>query len=148
MTIRAMKHVAISTGDLDRAVDFWAALGFVETRRWDWPAGVEVINTLVGLPDSAARAALLEGPGTGLEIFEFVVPAPGADTRSVHRPGYTHVCFEVDDLDDEIDRLAAAGMTFWAGPAEDRAGQRMVYGHDPDGNVVELVEPAPRPGVR
>jgi len=141
MAIRSVKHVAISTGDLDRSVAFWSEFGLVETKRWAWPRGVDTVNLLVGLPDSAARAALLEGLGTGIEIFEFEHPFSGADDRSVHRQGYTHVCFEVEGLDAEIERLRGVGMTFWADPVTDGAGRRLVYGHDPDGNVIELVEP-------
>ena len=37
--------------------------------------------------------------------------------------------------------LAQAGMEFWSDPLTDSAGRRMIYGRDPDGNVVELIQP-------
>ena len=144
VAIHRVQHTAISTGDLDRAVTFWAHLGFDEVRRWDWSAGRADIDGFVGLADSAARAALLEGHGSGIELFEFLVPPPpGGEDRPVHRLGYTHLCLAVSGLDDEMARLRGVGMTFISEPVTDPTGRRMVYGRDPDGNVVELVEPAP-----
>ena len=142
MAIESVLHTAISTPDLDASVAFWSELGFSETRRWDWPAGVAVINELLGVQDSAARAALLEGHGTGVEIFEFSRPDPGRTVEPVHRLGYTHMAFAVDDLDAEMERLASHGMTFWADAVTDRSGRRMVYGRSPEGYVIELVQPA------
>ncbi len=141
MSIERVMHTAISTSDLDRAVEFWAHLGFSEVKRWDWPAGVEVINRFLGVEDSAARAALLEGHGSGIELFEFAVPEQrGVDDRSVHRPGFTHVCFQVDDLDAELARLEAVGLTTSGPPTDTPDGRRMIYGQDPDGNTIELVQ--------
>ncbi len=99
------------------------------------------INGFLGVDDSAARAALLEGNGTGIEIFEFSLPRqePTRDP-AVFRLGYTHVCLEVDDLDRELARLTAVGLRTWARPVDAPDGRRMVYGRDPDGNVVELVQ--------
>jgi catechol 2,3-dioxygenase-like lactoylglutathione lyase family enzyme len=141
MAIKSVMHTAVSTTDLDATVAFWSELGFTETRRWDWPRGVSVINELLDLPDSAARAVLLEGHGTGIEAFEFSVPDPGRVPEPVHRVGYSHMAFRSDDLDADIERLAAAGMTFWTEPVLDASGRRMVYGRSPEGLVIELVQP-------
>ncbi|MCP4437243.1 MAG: hypothetical protein GY812_17330 [Actinomycetia bacterium] len=142
MGIRRVMHTAISTADLDASVAFWSLLGFTETRRWEWPEGIEAVNKLIGLPESAARAALMDGHGTGLELFEFSTPDPGRVPEPVHRLGYTHMAFEVDDLGEEVQRLGGAGMTFWAEPVTDSSGRRMVYGRSPEGLVMELVQPA------
>lgn len=142
MAIRSVLHTAISTADLDASVAFWSELGFSETRRWEWPAGVTVINGMLGLPDSAARAALLEGHGTGVELFEFTTPLPGRSTTPLHALGYTHMAFAVDDLDAEIARLTGHGMTFWADPVADGTGRRLTYGRSPEGYAIELVQPA------
>jgi len=143
MSIERLMHVAVSTADLDRAVQFWSHLGFHEVKRWDWPRGVSVINTFLGVEDSAARAALLEGHGSGIELFEFSAPEqPGSDDRSIHRHGYTHVCLQVDDLDAELERLGTVGFRTSGPPTDTPDGRRMIYGQDPDGNTIELVQPA------
>ena len=143
MAIKSVMHTAVSTRDLDASVEFWTQMGFTETRRWQWPEGVEVVNTLLDLPESAASAALLEGHGTGIELFEFSVPDPGRIPEPLHRIGYTHMAFSTDDLDTEIERLRSAGVSFWAEPVEDPSGRRMVYCRSPEGLVLELVQPAP-----
>lgn len=144
MTINGFTHVAISTSDLDRAVEFWSHLGFHEVRRWEWPAGVATINRFLGVDESAARAALLEGHGSGIEVFEFSIPEqPRVEPTDppVHRHGYTHVCFEVADLDSELARLAGVGLQTWGPATTAPDGRKMIYARDPDGNVIELVEP-------
>lgn len=145
MGIRGVAHVAISTPNLERAIAFWTAVGFVEVRRWSW-SDLDVVDRLTGLEGSAASAALLEGFGSGVELFEFTSPDQTGDEatlRPVSDHGLTHVCLTVDDLDEELERLGTAGMTFWSDPITDPRGARMTYGRDPDGNVVELVQPAP-----
>lgn len=145
MATRRVLHTAISTPDLNRAVEFWAHLGFEQVRSWSWPEGTEAVDDFLGVRRSAARAALLQGPGAAIELFEFAAPDAGHATRdhasSIARSGYTHLCLEVDDVDTEVDRLTAVGMTFWAAPVADPTGRRMIYGKDPDGNIVELVQP-------
>lgn len=74
-----------------------------------------------------------------LKLFQFYSPVPEA--VQVRRPvcdhGITHLCLLVTDLDADYDRLLAAGMSFHNVPDPQN---RAVYGRDPDGNVVELLE--------
>jgi len=60
-------------------------------------------------------------------------------------PGRNRIHLVVDDLDGEIARLRSAGLPFRselvAGP-----GGRQVLIADPDDNLVELFQPAGRPG--
>jgi len=37
-----------------------------------------------------------------------------------------------------VARLSLAGMTFWTEVITESAGARLIYGRDPDGNVIEL----------
>ena len=76
-----------------------------------------------------------------LEVFQFDSPAQEAQPtrRPVNKYGITHVCLEVTDIQAEYERLRAAGMEFHCAP-QSQDGSSMVYGRDPDGNVVELQE--------
>jgi len=106
-----------------------------------WDRGTPEADAVTGLTDSACRAAMLKIGDTFLEVFEYSAPAQPARTelRAVNLHGITHVCLEVTDIDSEYQRLKAAGMRFNTEPmAQD--GSSMVYGRDPDGNVVELIE--------
>ena len=75
------------------------------------------------------------------ELFEYASPKPKeADpNRPVNDHGLTHICLDVTDLSSEYVRLKDAGMSFNSEPLGS-GDSYSVYGRDPDGNVVELVE--------
>jgi catechol 2,3-dioxygenase-like lactoylglutathione lyase family enzyme len=140
--IRGIHHTAISTPDIDRAMAFYCdLLGFEVVVNGAWPRGVESVDTLIGLKGSAARMAMLRKGNAMLEFFEFEspVPAPGNPQRPVNDHGLTHICFDVTDLRSEYGRLKDAGMSFHSEPLGS-GDSCSVYGRDPDGNVIELVE--------
>jgi|TARA_B100000315_G_scaffold195048_1_gene185845 catechol 2,3-dioxygenase-like lactoylglutathione lyase family enzyme len=77
-----------------------------------------------------------------VELFEFDSPTPVTmdESRPVCDHGFTHICFEVTDIDDEYRRLQEAGIRFHCPPVG--VGElRVTYGRDPDGNVFELLSP-------
>jgi catechol 2,3-dioxygenase-like lactoylglutathione lyase family enzyme len=140
--IRGVHHTAISTGDLDRALKFYRdLLGFEVAMEFEWPKGTDPADSITGLKDSAARAAMLKAGNMLVEIFEYSSPTPkeGNSRRPVCDHGITHICVDVVDIDAEYKRLKAAGMTFHC-PPEDLGFAKATYGRDPDGNVVELQE--------
>lgn len=140
--MHALHHIAISTPDAERALRFYRdLLGFELVYEGSWPAGTTVADAVTGLEGSAARQLLLRTGNAYLELFEYGAPAPSpADPRRpVCDHGITHLCLEIDDdLDDEYERLRAAGVSFHSPPQDLGAGVRTVYARDPDGNVVEL----------
>ena len=140
--IRGIHHTAISTPDIDRAIAFYRdLLGFEVLANGAWPRGVESVDTLIGLKDSAARMAMLKKGNAMLELFEFEspAPAPGNPQRPVNDHGFTHICLDVTDLSSEYARLKEAGMFFNSEPVG-TADSCSVYGRDPDGNGIELVD--------
>lgn len=140
--IHGIHHTAISTGDLERSIGFYTRLlGFELINRFDWKRGTDSADAVTGLEGSAARAAMLKLGNAFLELFEFDAPVPRTtDTdRPVCDHGITHLALQVSDLETEYNRLNAAGMRFHCAPI---AGFPAVYGRDPDGNVVELMEVA------
>ena len=140
--ILGIHHAAISTPDLERALAFYCGLlGFDEMMKAGWPKGVESLDQLTGLADSASKVAMLKKGNAMLEIFEYEspVPRPADPDRPVNDHGLTHICLDVTDLDAEYARLEKAGMRFHSAPV-DTGPTRCVYGRDPDGNVIELQE--------
>ena len=136
--IKGIHHTAISTGDFERALAFYRdLLGFEMVSELNWPAGVELADTITGLEGSAARSVMLRASNTSIELFEFSSPAPkpGDPKRPVCDHGITHIGLEVDDIDVEYERLKAAGMSFHC-PPQDLGVSRVTYGRDPD--VLEL----------
>ena len=112
--------------DVDAAVAFYAGrLGFV--------LGADARPALAELVRGSLRL-ILSGPAStpGRPRPDGRTPAPG---------GWNRIHLIVEDLDAEVNRLRAAGVTFrnhvLSGP-----GGRQVLIEDPSGNPVELFEPA------
>lgn len=140
--IQGIHHTGLSTPDLERTVRFYVdLLGFEELTRFDMPPGSPGMDEMLELPGVGFRAALLRLGRTMIEVFQFSDPAPtrAPVRRRVCDHGLTHLCLQVDDLKAEYERLSAAGMSFHCAP-QTGSGARFVYGRDPDGNAIELIE--------
>jgi catechol 2,3-dioxygenase-like lactoylglutathione lyase family enzyme len=140
--IQGIHHLGLSTPDLDRAIGFYRdLLGFELIARFSKPPGSEGMAEMLDLPGAGFSAALLRSGPTMIEIFEFSAPEPvrAPARRRVCDHGLTHLCLQVDDVKAEFERLSAAGMFFHC-PPQTGDGASFVYGRDPDGNAIELIE--------
>jgi glyoxylase I family protein len=142
--ILGLHHTAISTLNLETLKTFYCDLfGLEEVMRFSWDQGDRLCDSIVGLEDSATTFVFLRAGNTYLEIFQYSHPAPRpkpSDWRVSDR-GITHICFEVADIHAEYERLSQAGMRFQNDAPIDAMGMlNAVYGFDPDGNIVELIE--------
>ncbi|WP_372666048.1 VOC family protein [Amycolatopsis kentuckyensis] len=130
-------HVSVSVADLDAQRRWYAdALGFTEViEQFEVPeAGV---RTAVVQTAGGTRIELIERAGsTRAEAF--------ADPMDVLRAqGYGHWALEVDDLDAAYARLTGAGaQPVWPPADAVRPGARFGYVKDPEGNLIELIQPA------
>lgn len=144
--IRGLHHTSITTPDRDRLVAFYRdLLGFEVVSQSAWSGGNAAADAIFDLNDSAVKMAMLRTSNAFLEIFEFANPVgrPGEPDRPVCDQGVTHLCLCVTDIQSEFERLSAAGMRFHCPPQPAGGAGRATYGRDPDGNIVELIEPDP-----
>ena len=123
--LRALDHLVLTTGDLDACVAFYTALG---CRHETFGAGRHALH--FGCQKINIHLA-------GQEI------TPHAQTPA---PGALDLCFLTDrPLADVIRTLETAGIGILDGPVP-RTGATgaitSVYLRDPDGNLIELAEPA------
>ena len=131
-----LHHTGISVPDLDRALDWYCgALGLTPGFRFEVP------------PLGLRGAFALGQGGSGLELLEQAGAVPGADktdppkANAIH--GYNHACFQVEDLDALYARLIERGAAgVWPPRDSPEPGVRMAYVTDPDGNLIELIQPA------
>jgi lactoylglutathione lyase len=144
--VQRLSHVGLTVRDLDASLAFWRdRLGLPELGRGlvEW----EHLDRIVGIDDTQIEWAELELPGGAfLELFAYWRP-PGAalPTGGMNRPGTTHICLEVDDIEQVTERLRAGGyqassrelVTIPRGAYKDF---KCIYFLDPDGFTLELSE--------
>lgn len=142
--ITGVHHVSFCVSDMDRSLRFYReGLGFemMNDRIVQGPFP----ETLSGLPGAHLRIVHLRGHGQGLELIQYYVPQSESPAPRFCDVGSAHLCFIVDDIDHETERLRQHGarfvsqaMTVADGP---NAGNRAVYFLDPDGIPIELTQP-------
>ena len=140
--IRRFDHVGITVADLDAAVAFFVGLGLeVEGRTF---VEGEFLDTVCGIPDSRTEIVMLESPdgGTKLELSSFVRPDSTVGSRNpmANELGLRSVAFEVDGLQEIVDRLASEGYHLVGGIGEYENYWRMTYVRGPEGVIVALAE--------
>lgn len=138
--IKGVHHIAIGVPDIEAGLAFYRdVIGFDLDWRSDIPSDNEMAGAAVGLPGFAARMAMLKGPNISLELWQYSKPAPRNMCGDPSDLGYPHMALAVEDIEAEHSRLSAAGMTF-VGPPVDFGKQKAIYGRDPFGNIIELLE--------
>ena len=104
-----------------------------------------MIDSIVGLKDSAARTAVLLAGNLYVEVFEYHSPAgQRGDPTARSTITATPTSASMSPISTpSTGALMAAGMRFHAPPPARRryGGRRLgAYGRDPDGNVIEMQE--------
>lgn len=138
-------HVAIAVSDVQHHVDFWQqVLGF------ELQGIAEIGGSLpedeTGVPGLRSKIAVVVGGGLSVELYQPLAPAD----RQTYRPspadiGSWHLALKVTNLD-ELVRIS--GDWGWKvrgkiavveeGPGP--IGARLVYLHNTDGTILELVQ--------
>jgi catechol 2,3-dioxygenase-like lactoylglutathione lyase family enzyme len=127
LTIQCVDHIGIRVTDLDRALAFYALLGFGGAQLADGDAVAVIRND------------------TGVELNIVYNAASGSDDRNIlmdvpdKYPGYTHVAFRVASIADAVRMLRDNDITITQGPVSfGRDGHVSVFLRDPDRNIIEL----------
>ena len=141
----SLRHFGIVVRDLDRALDFYCGkLGLTVSRRMD-EKGAFLDTTLAasGVKVTTVKLAAPEG-STLLELLQFESPPPGdGGMPSLFRTGATHFALTVQHLFELHEVLVAGGTPFLSAPKTSPDGlARVAFCRDPEGNLIELVEPA------
>jgi predicted enzyme related to lactoylglutathione lyase len=104
------------------------------------------LEAATNVPRAHIRGIHLRVPGYGdsgptLEIFQYSPAGPESE-HAIHRPGFAHIAFQVDDVEAaRREVLAAGGHNFGqlvSAPVAGVGDVTFVYVTDPENNVIEL----------
>ena len=136
-------HCTIVVHDIEETKKFFALLGFQE----DFSAfisgdtfsaymgvnGIEAEHVTLALPNSSPRQEI--------QLLKYHKPIPIADPNIVRldKVGYNHLCFAVDNIEKEVQRLKGKGIRFLNEVMEFR-GKKLTFFSGPEGITLELAE--------
>ncbi|RJP80210.1 MAG: methylmalonyl-CoA epimerase [Candidatus Zixiibacteriota bacterium] len=130
--MKKLDHIAIAVPDLDAAERIWR-----EALQLEWKGWEEV-------PEQKVLTSIFRAGVTRLELI-----TPTAEDSPItgflerRGPGLHHICFEVDDLEAEMERLKEQGIRLLnEAPRAGVGGSRVVFLHPKDtgGVLVEVME--------
>jgi lactoylglutathione lyase len=117
-------HTCLNVADADRSVEWYTAqLGFEESWGFDADDG-ETTNRYVS-DDRGVEIQLSDTDG---------------DTAFEQGTAWDHIAIGVEDVDAAVERIDHFGLVKPPGD-QPAAGARTAFVEDPDGHVVELIEP-------
>ena len=130
-TIRHLNHVCIAVNDIEDTLNFYRTVFGVGT------------DDIEEIEDQAVKAALVRVGGSQLEFIQPTDPEGGV-ARFIERrgEGVHHICFEVENLQERLDQLAANGIDLIdKSPREGLSGMiGFIHPRSTRGVLIELVD--------
>lgn len=136
-------HVTIVVRDVDAAKDFFTLLGFEEVINMIIEG--EPFASYMGVPGIKARhvTLVLKGadPRFEIQLLNYHTPEalPDPNITKLNHVGFNHLCFTVDDIEQEVARLKAAGVKF-RNEIMDFHSRKLVFLTGPEGVTIELAQ--------
>jgi catechol 2,3-dioxygenase-like lactoylglutathione lyase family enzyme len=134
-------HAGLTVGELERSVDFYTRYFGLRVLSRNELRG-RMISAQTDLEGAVMDTALLAGDNALLELLCYRSPVGEPAALRACDPGAAHVCMVVADLDATYEAMRSDGVSLHARPAQLGAGTKMMYVRDPDGIMVEVIQPA------
>jgi catechol 2,3-dioxygenase-like lactoylglutathione lyase family enzyme len=152
--LESFYHTTVAARNLDESVAFYRLLGFEvlnDRRKVDWP---DFVAGIFGMRRAKGRGVLMILPsdpdGPMIDIIEWLEPrAEFPDPAQAAQTVPRILAFRTRNVHAAYEALSARGVRFCRDvfvPEEDLGLVGSVCCHDPNGNLVELIEL--QPGVR
>tara|TARA_B100002052_G_C15658942_1_gene496336 strand:+ start:278 stop:733 length:456 start_codon:yes stop_codon:yes gene_type:complete len=145
--ITGFHHTGVVVHDLPAMTAFYQdVIGLELLGEIDSVAPPEGNHT--GIPNARRKLVFLGIAGDHqIELVHYLDPPAAPGGTGSHQLNAMHICFMVDDLRGEFERLQDAGVRFLTEPKFSLVDGRevgVVYGQDPEGNWIEFIEGLPK----
>jgi predicted enzyme related to lactoylglutathione lyase len=147
MPIRARYvHTNLIARDWKKLVRFYSEVFGCEPKGPERDMSGAWLDHLTSLRNAYLRGVHLRVPGYGdggptLEIFNYDQLIDG-ELPAANRTGFAHIAFRVDDVDQALQAVTAAGGStvgeIVTTQVDGVGVLRVVYARDPEGNIIEL----------
>ena len=142
--IESFNHFSFTVSNLQKTVDFYTDILGMEVFSFA-DREQEYSEKVTGIKGSYLNIAYVKGYGTIVELIEYVGSDKRGNRSSSENIGAGHICFNVSNLNDMVADWKKKGISFKSDPvpvvAGANKGGQVVYAEDPDGIIVELIEP-------
>ena len=141
--VKNCDHVTIVVRDVSAAKEFFNLLGFKEDKAV--VISGEKFEKYMGVDGIEAQhiTMVLAGasPRMEVQLLKYDHPNSIADPNitNLTKLGYNHVCFAVDDIEAEVEKLKAAGVEI-LNDVMVFNGRKLVYFVGPEGITMELAQ--------
>ena len=141
--VKHFDHVTIVIKDGEAAKQFFSLLGFIEDK--SVVIAGQPFSAYMGVDGIEAEHVTLVlanvSPRTEVQLLKYRHPDPIADPAisNLTKLGFNHVCFAVEDMEAEVERLKAKGVRF-RNEVMDFHNRKLVFLLGPEGITVELAE--------
>jgi methylmalonyl-CoA epimerase len=128
--VKQISHLGIAVKDLDEAREFYRSV-----------LGLESSEPIIG-GEGTIKVSMVEIGHTLIELLQ-PIGSEGVIAKFLEKrgEGFHHICYEVDDINSEIDSLEAAGIDVLGKPKPGAEGMSVfLHPRGTHGVLVELVE--------
>ena len=140
--IRSVRHTGIVVRNLEKTVNFYRALGFVDDNR-ALEEG-EFIDRVTGLKNTKLEWIKLKAPdGYVLELLQYRSHPESTEItkQKSNKLGCSHIAFGVDNIEKTCEIIEKIGGSIVNLPAlTDDKKVKVAYCHDVEGVLMEIVE--------
>jgi predicted enzyme related to lactoylglutathione lyase len=135
-----VSHMGLCVSDLDRSLRFYCeGLGFEAQTKYD--IGNEFAATMEIDADVQLISQMVVKDGLMIELLHFISPGVIGDPNPVrNQRGFTHLSFNVDDVDETIATLVDCGGSLIESTRTVNEMGEIVFVADPDGTRIELMK--------
>jgi glyoxylase I family protein len=146
--VKKLDHVAIMVADLERSTEFYRDLLGLEKVNFHEEHNIAGASAAHGLADVHLKLYIMaapDNPEMTLHLSQITTPPSPTGRPAINHVPSSHICFTVPDLNATYESLKSRGVEFVSAPIawpEDQGGWTLCFLYDPDGNLIELVQPA------